>query len=153
MSIERDNIPELTIEQMEDKQGSLILLEQDSCGNIDRVAIHPIQLRYMAEKFGLIETSDPQAEKTIATLKRRLLLLNQRIQHLDNWLRTFSDTKHADLTYELGFSGGTSDMAEEFCAELVDTPANSAPPPLQPLQAPKPARCKPDASTVQASFL
>lgn len=66
MTIEQDNIPELSIELMEEKQGGLIFLEQNSCGNIDRVAIHPIQLRYMAEKFGLIETSDPQAEKTIA---------------------------------------------------------------------------------------
>ena len=62
-----DNIPDLKIELMEDGQGDgLILLEQDSGGNIDRVAIHPIHLRYMAEKCGLIETSDPLAQKTIA---------------------------------------------------------------------------------------
>lgn len=126
-----DNIPELKIELLDDGKGeALILQEQDSSGNVDRVAIHPIHLRYLAEKMGLIETSDPTARKTIATLTRRLLLLNQRIQHLDNWLRTFSDTKHADLTYELGFSGGTSDMAAEFCAELEDAePQESAPAP------------------------
>ena len=140
-----DNIPELKIEFMADGTGDgLILLEQDSCGNIDRVAIHPIHLRYMAEKMGLIETSDPTAQKTIATLTRRLLLLNQRIQHLDNWLRTFSDTKHADLTYELGFSGGTSDMAAEFCAELEEAEQQEEAPASIPTAKPLPkASAKP----------
>jgi hypothetical protein len=117
-----DNIPELKIEFMADGMGDgLILLEQDSCGNIDRVAIHPIHLRYMAEKMGLVETSDPSAHKTIAMLTRRLQLLNHRIQHLDNWLRNYSDSKHADLTYEQTYSGGTADMATEFCIELDDS--------------------------------
>ena len=138
MTIESDNIPELNIELMEDKQGSLILLEQDSGGNLDRVAIHPIHLRYMAEKFGLIATSDPTAHQTIATLTRRLHLLNSRIQHLDNWLRTMSDSDHADLTYEVGFSGGTADMAAEFCAELTNTgpqdPTPAPAPTAKPMQ-------------------
>jgi len=125
-----DNIPELKIEFMADGVGDgLILLEQDSGGNLDRVAIHPIHLRYMAEKCGLVPTSDPTAHKTIATLTRRLQLLNSRIQHLDYWLRTMSDTDHADLTYEIGFSGGSADMAAEFCSELGDsiTPSNATP--------------------------
>lgn len=134
-----DNIPELKIEFMADGQGDgLILLEQDSCGNVDRVAIHPIHLRYMAEKMGLIEASDPQAAKTIATLARRLQLLNSRIQHLDNWLRTLSDSDHADLNYEIGFSGGTSDMAAEFCAELDDLDPQAAAPAPKPTAKPLP---------------
>lgn len=138
MTIESDNIPELNIELMDDKQGSLILLEQDSGGNTDRVAIHPIHLRYMAEKFGLVATSDPTAHKTIATLSRRLQLLNSRIQHLDNWLRTMSDSDHADLTYEVGFSGGTADMAAEFCAELTNTGPQDATPAPAPAAKPMP---------------
>ena len=56
-----DNIPDLKIEMMDDGHGDgLILLEQESGGNIDRGAIHPIQLRYMAEKNGAagIERTD-----------------------------------------------------------------------------------------------
>ena len=144
-----DNIPELKIELLDDGKGeALILLEQDSCGNLDRVAIHPIHLRYLAEKMGLIETSDPTAHKTIATLTRRLQLLNSRIQHLDNWLRTLSDTRHTDLSYEIGFSGGTSDMAAEFCAELMDTDPKEATPATTP--APK-ASSKP--TPPQASLI
>ena len=71
-----DSFPELKIEHLTDGMGDgLILLEQNSSGNIDRVAIHPVQLRYMAEKMGLVESSDPQAQKTIATLTRRLHVL------------------------------------------------------------------------------
>ena len=140
MTIERDNIPELNIELMEDKQGSLILLEQDAGGNTDRVAIHPIHLRYMAEKFGLVATSDPTAHKTIAMLTRRLHVLRDRVGHLAHFLANHSDSKHADLSYEQTHATATSEIADEFCAELVDTPANSAP--LQPLH-PTPAAAAP----------
>lgn len=99
-----------------------ILLEQDSCGNLARVAVHPIYMRYIAEKMGLVETSDPQAHKTIAMLKRRLLVLNDRIDHLADWLANNSDHKHADLTYELAYAMASADIAREFCADLVDMP-------------------------------
>ena len=119
-----DNIPDLKIEMMNDGQGDgLILLEQDSGGNIDRVAIHPIQLRYMAEKMGLVESSDPTTQKTIATLTRRLHLLRERIDHLANWLANHSDTQHADLSYEQTYSTATADIADEFCAELMGVQA------------------------------
>lgn len=114
-----ENIPELKIELMEDTAGSLIILEQDSGGNLDRVAIHPIHLRYMAEKFGLIETSDPLAQKTIAMLTRRLHLLRDRIDFLADYLATTSDSEHADLSYEQTYATATADIAGEFCAELV----------------------------------
>ena len=117
-----DNIPDLKIERMDDGHGDgLILLEQDSSGNLDRVAIHPIHLRYMAEKFGLIETSDPLAQKTIAMLTRRLQLLRDRIDHLHNYLVNHSDHKHADLSYEVTYATACLDLADEFCSELEDT--------------------------------
>lgn len=122
-----DNIPDLNIEFMNDGKGEgLILLSQFTGEDDICVSIHPVHLRYMAEKMGLIETSDPAARKTITTLTRRLQLLNCRIQHLDNWLRTLPDSDQADLTYEIGFSGGTSDMAAEFCAELDDVGSSCA---------------------------
>lgn len=116
-----DNIPELKIELMEDTEGRLILLEQDSGGNVDRVAIHPIHLRYMAEKFGLIESSDPQAAKTIAMLTRRLLVLRDRIDRLHHYLVNHSDHRHADLSYEVTYATACIDLADEFCAELEGT--------------------------------
>lgn len=115
-----DSIPDLKIELMDDGIGDgLILLEQESCGNVDRVSIHPIHLRYMAEKCGLVATSDPMAQRTIATLARRLILLRDRIDHLGDWLANNSDHRHADLTYECTYATATADIAAEFCAELA----------------------------------
>ena len=122
-----DNFPDLKIELMTDEQGSLIILEQDSCGNVDRVAIHPIHIRHMAEKMGLIEANDPTARKTIATLTRRLLVLNGRIDHLAYWLTHHSDSKHADLSYEQDYAIATADIAAEFCFELESNNVNALP--------------------------
>lgn len=130
-----DTFPDLTIEFMDDGQGDgLILLESDNGGNVDRVAIHPIHLRYMAEKCGLIATSDPHAQRTITTLTRRLNLLRDRIEHLSEWLSKHSDHLNADLSYECTYATATADIATEFCADLdnphlqtiTDTPAASS---------------------------
>lgn len=121
-----DQIPDLNIERIEDGNGDgLILLEQESTGNIDRVAIHPIHLRYMAEKFGLVVSSDPQAQKTIATLQRRLLMLNERVAHLANYLANHSDHKHADLMYEMTYARATADLSDEYCVDFGQEEATS----------------------------
>jgi hypothetical protein len=123
-----DSFPDLKIELMDDGKGDgLILLEQESSGNVDRVAIHPIHLRYMAEKCGLVATSDPTAQRTIATLARRLVLLRDRIDHLGSYLANHSDHKHADLSYECTYATATADIADEFCIDL-DHLAPQAPP-------------------------
>lgn len=132
MTIESDNIPELNIELMEDKQGSLILLEQDSGGNLDRVAIHPIHLRYMAEKFGLIETSNPQTAKTIATLQRRIVNLRDRIDSLTDWMAQHSDQKHAHLSYETTQLQALQDLAREWCLDFEGEQATPECKPAQP---------------------
>jgi hypothetical protein len=130
-----DTFPDLTIEFMEDGQGDgLILLESDNGGNVDRVAIHPIHLRYMAEKSGLVATSDPAANRTISTLTRRLNLLRDRIDHLGEWLSKHSGHLHVDLSYECTYATATAEIAAEFCADLdhphlaksPDTPAASS---------------------------
>ena len=123
-----DNFPELKIERMDDGIGDgLILLEQDSDGNVDRVAIHRIHVRYLAEKFGLAKTSDPEAQQTIDMLSRRLNVLRYRIDHLTNWLVNLSDHKHADLSYELTYAQATAEIAAEFCFD-ADNNAGDGPP-------------------------
>ena len=124
-----DNIPELKIERLSDGTGDgLILLTQDNCGNRDSVAIHPMHLRLMAEKMGLLESTDAQAQKTIATLTRRLHLLRERVAHLSDWLANHSDSQHADLSYEPIYATATTDIAEEFCAELQGVQVCTEPP-------------------------
>lgn len=120
-----DQIPSLTIEHVDDGGGGLIVLEQEGCGSTDRVALHPIHLRYLAEKFGLVESSDVQAQKTIATLRRRLAVLNSRVAHLARYLADCSDHEHADLMYETTYARATADLSAEYCAEFEQEGASS----------------------------
>lgn len=119
---------ELTAEWVDDNQGRAIMLTQpaDNYDEPGAVLIHPWQLRAVCEQFGII-ASDPQAAKTIATLTRRVKVLRDRIHHLSDYMLNHSDHRHADLSYELTYATASLDIADEFCAELVTTPANSAP--------------------------
>jgi hypothetical protein len=119
----------LTIETADDENGQFIILSQDEGGNPESVAVHPIHLRYLAEQFGLTETSTRQANKTIATLERRLLALRDRMESLHDFLVNHSDHKHADLTFEVTYATATLDIADEFCADfgtISDAPTMEA---------------------------
>ncbi len=127
---------ELTAEWVDDQKGRAIMLTQqvDNYDAPAEVLMHPWQLRAVCERFGII-ASDPQAAKTIATLTRRLLVLRDRIDRLNDYLLNHSDHKHADLTYELTYSTATAEIAAEFCAELVADDGQAAPPASRPAQA------------------
>ena len=75
MNAFKDMIPHLNIEVL---PGGLIRLENESMGDSYVVDIHPVHLRHIAEKMGLVESSDPTAAKTIATLRRHMLALRDR---------------------------------------------------------------------------
>ena len=136
---------ELTAEWVTDTQGKAIMLTQpaDNYDEPGTVLIHPWQLRAVCEQFGII-ASDSKAAKTIATLTRRLMVLNERIDHLANFLWNHSDSKHADLTYEQTYAAATADIAAEFCAELNDSPTNTEP--LPSITAPLSTNAKQTAS-------
>lgn len=53
------NIPQLTIEMEED---GTVLLEQEWCGETDRIQLHPIHIRHLAELAGLLEPLKRQAQ-------------------------------------------------------------------------------------------
>lgn len=110
---------ELTAEWVNDNQGKAIMLTQpaDNYDEPGTVLIHPWQLRAVCEQFGII-ASDPQAEKTIATLTRRLMVLRDRIDHLADFLANHSDSKHADLSFEQTYATATAEIADEFCKEM-----------------------------------
>jgi hypothetical protein len=112
---------DLTIETTEDENGQFIILSQDDGSNKGGVAIHHIHLRYLAEQFGLTETSTQQANKTIATLERRLLARRDRMESLHDYLVNHSDHKHADLTFEMTYATATLDIADAFCADFDTT--------------------------------
>ncbi|HWT21657.1 MAG TPA: hypothetical protein VN280_22370 [Variovorax sp.] len=128
-------IPELKIELVAD--GCLLLTHQDSCGNgDDMVIVHPIHLRFMAEKLGLVrEMSASEADnlRTINKLARRLRLLHERISQMDQWLWEHPDSTCVDINTELWFSAASLDLSREFMTELnesgtVETPRGAIPP-------------------------
>jgi len=116
------DIPELKIGHC--AADGLILLEQDSGGNIDRVALHRVHVRYLAEQFGLVAAGDLQTNRAIARLEQRLQLLRDRIDHLADYLALHSDHKHADLSYETTYARASADIAHALCDDLQ--PADSA---------------------------
>jgi len=121
---------EVTAEMFTDEQGPLVCLtQQDYSGNDehDTIHLHPWQLRAICEEFGIL-TSDREAEKVTATLKRRLRVLAERIEHLADYLITQSDSQHADLSYEQTYAEATAEIASEFVAELDDTQTATEPP-------------------------
>ena len=79
----KDAIPHLNIEVLEN---GCIRLENESIDDSYVVDLHPVHLRHIAEKMGLIATSDTQALKTIATLQRRMQALRDRIESLADWM-------------------------------------------------------------------
>lgn len=120
-----ETIPELRISETTD--GLIELEQQNGYDEPDRVTVHPLHLRFIAERMGLVPTADPAALATIAKLKRRLRLLRDRCHHLGEFLALYSDTAHADLEYEQNYSEATVDIADEFCADLDEAPCNATP--------------------------
>lgn len=109
------DIPGVKIEANSD---GTLTLEQDWSGNIERVSLHPVHVRYLAEQFGLIEAGDSKAAVTIATLQRRMTGLRERIDDLAEWIAKFSDHEHADLSHEMTLVAALADLAGEWCAEF-----------------------------------
>lgn len=107
-------IPELAIEPCDD--GSL-LLAQDAGGQVDRVQVHPLHIRLIAERFGLAPTGDPRAARQISTLQRRLRLVREEVALLDEWLHAESSADRIALE-EMVKARDILTMLNEFIADF-----------------------------------
>lgn len=140
----------LTAERVNDEHGTAIMLtQQDGIEEMQTILLHPWQLRAVCEQFGIL-TSDRQAEKTIATLQRRMVGLRDRIDNLADWMANHSDHAHADLSYETTQLRALQDLAGEWCADFEEGLPESFGERLQPQAAP-PERTS--APAAQASLL
>ena len=97
-----------------------VLIEQDAgCGEVERVSLHPLQVRLIASEMGLLK-GDESAWQHVETLERRLRVLRDRIEELDDRLWSVpiypagSNADDPDCIY----SDATLVLAEEFCADL-----------------------------------
>lgn len=96
-----------------------IALFQDFAGNEAMVTLHRSQLQLLAERAGLLKKGEPGSPFPPATtLARRLRVLRDRIDRLDDWLRAVAENGREDLEDELTFSFATWEIACEFCADL-----------------------------------
>lgn len=105
-----------------------ILLEQDWNGNVERVGLHPSQVRLIAERLGMLPPSDLEAQRTIAQLSRRMRLLAERIDWLDDLLIQAAGKGHEDLTEETTYSAATLELVREFMADLPAATASGPQP-------------------------
>jgi len=109
-----DTFPNLNIEF--DPSGLVMLEQDDSSGNIDRVALHPAHVEHIAGRLGLIRHGTANAMSQVATLRRRMQTLKDRIDRLDDMLSLCGE--HENLESEKDFSFASWEIAVEFCADF-----------------------------------
>lgn len=121
-----DDIPNLSITTLDN--GNLRLEDKGfSDGAI--VDLHPIQVRLLAERIGLIpNTSAPDAEfRTLAEqardldrLKRNMLRVREHALQLQHGFAHEADWKHADLTNEMCSINALVDLLDMAVDDFVD---------------------------------
>jgi len=124
-------LPQLKIESNED---GTITLESEWSGNVDRVAIHPAQLRYLAEEMGLLpELSVSDAEllraergrlaemqRDIGRLKRSMLRIREHALQSREHFRASPGWDHSDLTFEMCQLNALVDLLDMGVDDFVD---------------------------------
>lgn len=137
-----ETIPQLTIEKNED---GTITLEQDGLGTEDRVTVHPIHLRLMAERLGLVRqaiASEKELLRDMDRLKRNMLRVREHALQLQHKFKTGADWVEADLTFEMGLINTLVDLLDMAVDDFVDDFAPSEPEPY-PRTTCTPARAAP----------
>ncbi|MDB5956737.1 hypothetical protein [Ramlibacter sp.] len=100
--------------------GDAIQLEQDTgCGEIDRVALHPIHVQVLATELGMLR-GDQDARRRVDALERRLRILRDRIEALDDmlWCTPVYPLLSNSPDPKCVYSDATLTLAEEWCTEL-----------------------------------
>ncbi|WP_341887052.1 hypothetical protein [Variovorax sp. YR752] len=135
-----EHIPHLNIETLDN--GNL-RLENETVGDSYVVDLHPIHVRLLAERLGLIASpSEPSADqptlaeqaRDIDRLKRDMLRVRQHALQLQHKFATGADWAHADLTFEMCLINALVDLLDMAVDDFVDdfTPHDPAPYPSPP---------------------
>jgi hypothetical protein len=137
----KDSIPHLDIEVL---QNGCIRLENESMGDSYVVDLHPIHLRHLAEKMGLLpalSATDAELLRTergrVAELergmdryKRALLAVRCRSEQLYNNVFSLSQLGHVDMGVEVAQAAALSDFADHICIEFEDDFTADTPAPI-----------------------
>lgn len=144
----------VTAELINDEYGNAVILTQQDDMHESTVLIHPLQLRYFAERFAGMEPAGWMISQPVKTLARRLRNLAFHIDLLCDYIKHCSDHKHADLSFELVKVTALTEMADEFCADLPDEDGQPADAPTPaPATKPEPKQGKGANKTDQAALI
>lgn len=112
---------EFKAEWVSDEHGEGVMITQsDGWGDeAPTVILHPWQIRSICEHFQILE-SDEGAARQIAALKRRMVVLRDRLLDLHGHMLESPEHKRADLVTELTSVTALLDLAAEWCADFDD---------------------------------
>lgn len=122
----KTRIPPLNIDLLAD--GTIQLEQDDGSGNVSWIELHPLHVQHIAELVGLVPARSGDYTPPAWVLARRLRVLLDRINELDDRLRMVADAGREDLSIELEFSLATWEMASEFVNELPPRTHQPSPP-------------------------
>lgn len=114
------HLPNLTIDYAGDEgPDEEVALTQEFGGNQNMVSLHPIQVRLIAERIGVM-VPDDSADRTIRRLCRQMHAMRSRMETLDDWLRRTREyvREGEDMDQDLAFSDASISLVAEFCREL-----------------------------------
>ncbi|AOF86778.1 hypothetical protein BSY239_678 [Hydrogenophaga sp. RAC07] len=132
-----DEIPSLTIKSLEN--GNL-RLEDTGFSEGAIVDLHPIQVRLLAERVGLIPPPKEGEFLTLAEqardldrLKRNMLRVREHALQLQHGFANHADWKHADLTHDMGqintlvdlLDMAVDDFADDYTPHEPEAPATT----------------------------
>lgn len=132
-----EHIPNLKIEANDD---GTITLEQEWTGNVDRVAIHPCQLRLIAERLGMVQAvtaSGAELGRDNDRLKRHLLRVREHALTLQREFSEHADWAHADMSHEMARINTLVDLLDMAADDFEDDYQASEPASAKP--SPKPS--------------
>ena len=115
-------IPHLTIEIL---GSGLIRLENESMGDCYAVDLHPIQLRHLAEKMGLIKKGSVDKDRLLARLKREMLMIRDRCEQLHQNIYGLSQLGHEDMGIEVAQSAALADITDLICTDFENEFGNA----------------------------
>ena len=134
MHVKNEIIPELEIEYGDDRS---IILTQGIGGSLNRIVLHSIHIRHLAEIGGALDSPN-QLEDMHARTERALLRLSERVITFRDYFARYADFKHANLNNEMVQLNYLRDLAfdsledlghDDLIAALAESDDAPAPPP------------------------
>lgn len=115
-----EHIPDLRIEAVKQEAGpDLLRIEQtDSSGQSYVIDLHPLHVHYLAERLGIVSAAQRGALEEVRALRRRMLVLRDRIDELDDFLHASGHDWENEILQMLAYSSAASQFANEFCADV-----------------------------------